>query len=116
MTLPDERIDVERIEDFERWVGRLEGTEWDFIAVYPFGASRYLEFRRAGAGGREFIQFAFRGRSLVDSVRLYFSKYVVVEDGVVRFERMRVRIEIQKMRNGLFEIGVNVVEAWRCLW
>jgi hypothetical protein len=116
MTFPDERIDVERIEDFERWVGRLEGTEWDFIAVYPFGASRYLEFRRVGEGGREFIQFAFRGKSLVDRVRLYCSKGVVIEDGVVRFERMRVKIEIQKLRNGLLDIGVNVVEAWRCLW
>jgi hypothetical protein len=111
MTLPDERIDVERIEDFEGWIERLGGAEWDFIATYPYGSGKCLEFRRARGGGREFIQFIFRSTAPVGRVRLYFGEYVVVEDGVVGFEKMRVRVEIHKMRDGLVDISVNVVEA-----
>jgi hypothetical protein len=116
MTLPDEYVDVERIEDFEEWVRRLEGAEWDFIATYPRGANKYLEFRRFGEGWREFIQFVFRGKASIGRVRLYCSRYIVVEDGVVGFERMRVKVEVYRLRDGLSDINVNVVEfrwCWR---
>jgi hypothetical protein len=36
MTIPDEYVEVDKIEDFEKWVGRLEETEWDFLVVEYF--------------------------------------------------------------------------------
>jgi len=44
MTIPDEYVEVDKIEDFDKWIERLEGTEWDFISVYLRGANKYIEF------------------------------------------------------------------------
>jgi hypothetical protein len=117
MTIPDEYVEVDKLEDFEKWVERLEGTEWDFISVYPRGASRYIEFRRvSGEGEREFIQFVFRGRDVADRIRIYWSRYITVEDGSFWFYKMRVRIKIDKSSSGSADIDISVVEfrwGWR---
>jgi hypothetical protein len=117
MTIPDEYVEVDKIEDFEKWVGRLEGTEWDFISIHSYGSSKYIEFRRVyGAGESEFIQFVFRGRAVVDRIRIHWSKYIAIEDGVVWFDKMRVRIEVDKHSNGAADIYIYVVEfrwGWR---
>ena len=111
MTVPDEYVEVDKIEDFEKWVGRLEGTEWDFISIAVRGNSRYVEFRRGyDEGEKEFIQFVFRGRSVVDRIRIYWWKYVAIEDGVVWFDKMRVRIKIHKYSVSGVDIDINVVE------
>jgi hypothetical protein len=116
MTIPDEYVEVDRIEDFEKWVGRLEGTEWDFISIHSYGSSKYIEFRRVyGAGESEFIQFVFRGRAVADRIRIYWSKYITIEDGVVWFDKMRVRIRIHKHSSGSADIDINVVE-FRWSW
>jgi len=113
MTLPDEYVEVDDIGDFEKWVGRLEGEEWDFIAVYPMWSGKYVEFRRgSGDRGRFFILFAIRGKAVVDRVRLYCSDSVIIEDGVVRFSNMRVKIEVFKRKDGASDIDINVVE-WK---
>jgi len=111
MTVPDEYVEVDKIEDFEKWVGRLEGTEWDFISIKSYMASKYVEFRRGyGSGEGEFIQFVFRGRSGADRIRINWSKYIAIEDGVVWFDKMRVRIKIHKYSNGVADIYIYVVE------
>jgi hypothetical protein len=111
MTVPDEYVEVDKIEDFEKWVGRLEGTEWDFIAIRSYVCSKYVEFRRGYDDGEgEFIQFVFRGRSVADRIRINWSKYIAIEDGVVWFDKMRVRIEIDKDSSGSADIYIHVVE------
>jgi hypothetical protein len=116
MTIPDEYVEVDRIEDFEKWVGRLEGTEWDFISIAVRGNSKYVEFRRGyDEGERDFIQFVFRGRDVADRIRIYWSKYITIDDGVVWFDKMRVRIRIHKHSSGSADIDINVVE-FRWSW
>jgi hypothetical protein len=111
MTIPDEYVEVDKIEDFEKWVERLEGTEWDFISVYSYGASKYIEFRRVYcAGESEFIQFVFRGKAVADRIRIHLSKYIAIDDGVVWFDKMRVRIKIHKYGSIAADIDINVVE------
>jgi hypothetical protein len=112
MTIPSEYVEVNKIEDFEKWVRRLEGTEWDFISIRSYVSSKYVEFRRGhGSGEGECIQFVFHGRGVADRIMINWSKYIAIEDGVVWFDKMRVRIEVEKYGGiGAADIAIKVVE------
>ena len=108
-------IGVNKIEDFERWVDYLEKKEWDSIAIYKSGSDKILKFRGGPDNNRSFIRFKLYGR-VVDRVRIYFSKDVLINDGIVTFNKMSVIIDIEKFDNGVADIDVRVVKVGCDLW
>jgi hypothetical protein len=115
MTIPDEYVEVERIEDFEKWVEYLEKKEWDSIVISKSGNDKILKFGGGPDNDRRLIQFILYGR-VVDRARIYFSKDVLITDGVVTADKMRVIINIEKFDNGVADIDVRVVKARCDLW
>jgi hypothetical protein len=108
-------IEVNKIEDFEEWVEYLEMKEWDSIAVSKSGSGKILTFRGGPDNNRRFIQFMLYGQ-VVDRVRIFFSKDVVITEGIVSVDKMLVVINIEKFDNGLADIDVRVVKARCDLW
>jgi hypothetical protein len=108
-------IEVNKIEDFEHWVDYLEKKEWDSIVVSKSGSDKILKFRGGPDNNRRFIRFIIHSWG-VDRVRIYFSKDVLITDGVVTSGKMRVVINIEKFDNGVADIDVRVVKARCDLW
>jgi hypothetical protein len=109
--LVDKVVEVNNIEDFEQYVVYLENNVWDYISIGRIGKDRVLDFLRRRGGNEESLRFIFRGRSVVDRVRILCSKYVLIFDGFLTFKEMSVVINIEKFRNGVSDIDVNIVRV-----
>jgi hypothetical protein len=104
-------IEVNKIEDFEQYLAYLENNVWDYISIARVGKDRLLDFRSRVDGDEKCFRFIFRGRGVVDRVRILCSKYVTILDGFLTFKEMSVVIDIEKFKNGVSDIDVNIVRV-----
>jgi hypothetical protein len=114
--LVDKVVEVNNIEDFERYVVYLENNVWDYISIGSIGKDRLLDFLRRRDGNEESLRFIFRGRSVVDRVRVLCSKYLTIFDGFLTFKEMSVVIDIEKFSNGVSDIDVHIVRVGYEWW